>query len=130
AEAGSANACVSILSDYFPARQRPLAVSLFYLGGPAGALAGAYAIGLIVAAHGWRAALVVAMVPGILLALALVLGVREPRRGAKELSEEAPAGAAFRDVFALLGREAGLKLVLLGVVVSSTVASATATWFT
>jgi predicted MFS family arabinose efflux permease len=131
AEAGSANTCVSILSDYFPARQRPLAVSLFYLGGPAGALAGAYAVGAIAAAHGWRTALFVAMVPGLVLALVLLAGVREPSRGAKETAVQgAPDDAAFRDVFALLRREAGLRLVLLGVVISSTVASATATWFT
>jgi len=131
-EAGSPNTSVSILSDYFPARSRPLAVSLFYLGGPAGALIGAYAIGAITAAHGWRTALFVAMVPGLILALVLLLALREPQRGARdEAAAEGEAGpASFRDVFGLLGRQPGLLLLILGAVISSTVASAPAAWFT
>jgi MFS family permease len=131
AEAGSANTSVSILSDYFAARTRPLAVSLFYLGGPVGALVGAYAIGAITATHGWRTALFVAMVPGLVLALVLLLALREPVRGAREGSDTRAVGpASFRDVIAFLGRQPGLWLLIAGVVISSTVASAPAAWFT
>jgi predicted MFS family arabinose efflux permease len=130
-EAGSPNTSVSILSDYFPARSRPLAVSLFYLGGPAGAQIGAYAIGAITATHGWRTALFVAMAPGLILALVLLLALREPQRGARdEVASDGQAAASFGDVFLLLRRQPGLWLLILGVVISSTVASAPAAWFT
>lgn len=88
-EAGAVPTGLSLISDSFPARRRGTAIGLFSAGaGIGGAVTGLLG-GAVVHAHGWRAGLLVSAVPGILLALLIMLTIREPRRGAME-----PPGAA------------------------------------
>jgi predicted MFS family arabinose efflux permease len=88
-EASCAPAATSLIADLVPRERRARALSVFMLGLPVG-LSLSYAVsGTVAEAWGWRAAFFVAGLPGIALA-ALVLLLREPRRGA---SEDA-AGAA------------------------------------
>src|SRR6202011_5575192 len=69
AEAGGAPTSFSLVSDYFPPRLRSTAVGFYYLGGAVGGLM-IFLVGSRVAAHyGWRPALLVAAVPGIVLAV-------------------------------------------------------------
>jgi predicted MFS family arabinose efflux permease len=82
-EAACAPAATSWIGDLFPAERRSRALALFMLGVPLGG-ALSYAIsGPVAQAWGWRAALVVAAVPAVLLIPAL-LGLPEPPRGASE----------------------------------------------
>lgn len=82
-EATCAPAASSIIGDYFTARARGRALSVFMLGLPIG-LALAYAIsGPVAKAYGWQTAFFVAAVPG-LLCLVAVAFVREPVRGAAD----------------------------------------------
>ena len=84
AESGGAPTSYSLMSDYFPPRQRSTAVGFYYLGGAVGGLM-CWLVGSRVAAHyGWRAALYVAAVPGITLAVLAFTTLREPKRGATE----------------------------------------------
>lgn len=80
-EASCAPAANSLLGDLFPANQRARAISIFMLGLPLG-LGASYAVsGLIMqATGGWRGALFVAAVPGVVLGL-LAFFLPEPLRG-------------------------------------------------
>ena len=82
-EAACAPAATSWIGDLFPAERRSRALAIFMLGVPIGG-ALSYAIsGPAAQAWGWRAALVVAALPAVLLIPAL-LSLDEPARGASE----------------------------------------------
>jgi predicted MFS family arabinose efflux permease len=91
-EAVCAPASTSLLADLFPAARRGRATSIFMLGLPVG-LGLSYAVsGTVAQAWGWRAAFLVAGVPGVLVAL-LCLTLPEPARGA---AEPGPVGSRRR----------------------------------
>jgi len=70
----------SWISDVFAATRRNTALTLFYVAIPFGSAIG-FTIGGWFAQHGdWRGAFIYAGLPGVLLALSLLL-LREPRRG-------------------------------------------------
>ncbi|NOT48549.1 MAG: MFS transporter [Acidobacteria bacterium] len=82
-EASCAPAATSLIGDLFPASRRAKALAVFMLGIPVG-LALSFAVsGTVAKQFGWRAAFLVAGIPGILCAIA-VLFIREPERGASE----------------------------------------------
>ena len=80
-EAGGTPACNSIIADYFPADRRSMAMTVFALGAPIGAWLGSDIAGYVSTAHGWRAAFFVLGVPGIILALIIMVTIKEPARG-------------------------------------------------
>ena len=80
-EAGGSPPSYSLISDYFKPEERGTALAIYSLGVPAGSMFGSALGGWIAAEHGWRMAFFVMGVPGILLALTVLLVVREPRRG-------------------------------------------------
>jgi predicted MFS family arabinose efflux permease len=94
-EAGGAPPSYSIISDYFPKKQRGTALAIFSLGVPLGQAA-ANAFGVSIASTiGWKYAFYGLGAMGVVAAVALIVLVREPKRGAKEAvdihMEEAPA---------------------------------------
>jgi MFS family permease len=83
-EASYGPATGSLLSDLYPTERRSRANALFMLGFPIGTLLAYLTAGRLTEAFdSWRAAFVVAAVPGILVG-ALLLRIREPRRGAAD----------------------------------------------
>ena len=91
-EAACAPAATSWIGDLFPAERRSRALAIFMLGVPIGGSL-SYAIsGPAAQAWGWRAALVVAALPAVLLIPAL-LSLAEPARGASDFK----AGLAPRE---------------------------------
>ena len=89
-EAVCAPAATSLLGDLFPASRRGKAMSIFMLGLPAGIALSYVASGRIAQVYGWRAAFLIAGVPGLLVA-ASALFLREPKRGAADETPEEPA---------------------------------------
>src|ERR1700722_1208903 len=91
----------SLLSDYFPVRQRGRVMAIFFCAIPVGSALGYVVGGLVDKHYGWRAAFFVAGVPGLLLA-ALCLLLRDPPRGMQDAdaAEAKPAtkssGATIR----------------------------------
>lgn len=81
-EAGGAPAALSIIADLFERGKRATAMSIFALGPPFATVISLSVGTWIVHAHGWRTALVAAGAPGVVLAVVLLLVVREPARGA------------------------------------------------
>lgn len=80
-EAGGTPACNSILADYFPADRRSMAMTVFALGAPIGAWLGSDLAGYVSTLYGWRAAFLVLGVPGVILALIIMVTIKEPARG-------------------------------------------------
>lgn len=90
-EASCAPAGQSLIGDLYPPRQRARAMGIFMAGLPLGLFFAYLLSGAIGESWGWRAAFLVACIPGLILAV-LALFIREPPRGAAETS--AVAGAA------------------------------------
>lgn len=80
-EAGGVSPSYSVLSDYFPPSKRAFAIGLFSVGAPLGLTAGSALGAFIADALNWRWAFVLVGLPGVLLALVLVVLVKEPKRG-------------------------------------------------
>lgn len=87
-EAANVPAAISMISDIYPPRKRPLAIAIFYVGGMVGLLACFGGGSWVAANYGWRAAFLMAGPPGFLLALLMAFFAREPER------EPMPARAA------------------------------------
>jgi sugar phosphate permease len=93
-EAAYVTIAPSLLSDYFPVRQRGRVMAIFFCAIPVGSALGYVVGGLVDKHYGWRMAFFVAGVPGLLLA-ALCLLLRDPPRGVQDA--EAAAGPEHAD---------------------------------
>ena len=83
-EAGGSPPSHSLIADYFPVSERATALGIYALGIPVGVLFGNLAGGWMAEFFGWRWALLLVGVPGILLAIVLKMTVKEPPRGHSE----------------------------------------------
>jgi MFS family permease len=107
-EAGGSPPSYSLISDYFPPAERGRALAIYSLGVPLGSMIGAFAGGRIAVAYGWRTAFYVMGVPGIILAVIVLLVAREPKRGRLDVFAEGatahppapPLGQAIASFFA------------------------------
>jgi MFS family permease len=81
-EAGGSPPSYSLISDYFPAKERGTGLALYSLGVPLGSMLGVLYGGHVAAAYNWRIAFYAVGLPGIVLAIIMLLIVREPKRGA------------------------------------------------
>ncbi len=124
AEAGGSPTAMSMISDLFPARLRSTALGIYYLGAGIGAAASAVIGGLVAMKYGWRAAFLVAGLPGIVLGLLVWFTLRDVRRGASEHSyadvAAPPAGAVFRF---MASQRAVLSLIVSVAMVSAGMAA-------
>ncbi|MFI4889659.1 MAG: MFS transporter [Steroidobacterales bacterium] len=96
-EAGGTPPSASLISDHFGWRRRALALSIYSVGASIGSMIGSSA-GYISDIWGWRSTFFVLGIPGILLAVVLVLTVREPPRGQLDANAAAAPGASFMTV--------------------------------
>jgi MFS family permease len=121
-EAGCSPPAHSLISDYYEPKRRASALSVYAFGIPLGAMLGAIFGGVIAQYLNWRAAFFIVGVPGVLVAVALKLIVKEPPRGHSDIEarpvlpedvtpEEAPAPPARS-----FGEEISHELRELGIV--------------
>ncbi len=89
-EAGTSPPSHSIIADLYPAEQRSTALAIYALGVNFGLMLGFFGGGWINEFYGWRAAFLVAGVPGILLAIIVQFVLKEPPRGLSD-AKHAPA---------------------------------------
>lgn len=87
-EAGGTPASMSLLSDYFPYDRRATALAILSMGMPLGTAIGFGFGGFLEGAVGWRNALLLASLPGIVLAIVIKLTLREPARGGADLTSD------------------------------------------
>jgi MFS transporter, Spinster family, sphingosine-1-phosphate transporter len=83
-EAGGTPPAQSLISDLFPSARRGTAMSVFNLGVPLGSFLGFMLGGALVDTMGWRKALIIAGIPGLILAPIVLRVIPEPIRGAAD----------------------------------------------
>lgn len=83
-EAGGVAPAYSMISDYFPPKERARALAIYSFGIPVGSAAGIAIGGALAHAIDWRVAFVVVGVAGIVVAPIFRIFVREPKRGAMD----------------------------------------------
>ena len=114
-EAGGTTPSYAIISDYFPPRERGRALALYSLGVPFGIAIGAALGGGVAAHYGWRAAFYAVGLPGLLIALLILVVIREPIRGAQDgpSAGHEIAPAQLRGVIAMFFRDPVLRWMAL-----------------
>jgi MFS family permease len=110
-EAAYVTIAPSLLSDFFPVRQRGRVMAIFFCAIPVGSALGYVVGGLVDKHYGWRAAFFVAGIPGLLLA-ALCLMLRDPPRGIQDEAAGVSAATA-RKPQSSISREALLTYARL-----------------
>ena len=119
-EAGYAPAGGALLAARFPDHRRATVLGGFYSAGPLGAVFGTALGGVVAAEWGWRWAVGILALPGLVLALA-VLRVRDRPAARPERSAVRPAAVALLRARSAAGAVTGAVLLLV-------VASALYTW--
>lgn len=100
-EAGCTPAAHSLISDSVAPEKRSSAIAFYGLGVPIGSLLGLIIGGIVNDLYGWRVALMLVGLPGLILALVVLFVMREPRH-----SRSAEATAAAAAIVPLSTREA------------------------
>jgi len=115
-EAGGVPPSYSIISDYFPSGRRGTALGLFNLGPGIGAALGIAFGASIAAAFNWRYAFILLGSAGIFASIAVLVFVREPRRGGLDRVAAHPAAIkpGFRQTFVMFFSRPSLLLAALG----------------
>ena len=126
-EAGGTPPSQSLISDYFPWRQRAFALSIYAVGASIGSMLGTSA-GYLSDLWGWRSAFLVLGLPGLILAGVLYGTVREPARGRLDVASTAQHRSGFKDMLAFTWHQPALKHALLGGALYSTWAFGSLWW--
>lgn len=115
-ESGCIPPAYSLISDSFSSVERPRALGIYLLGGPASFIVGYFFAGWLNQFYGWRVMFMIIGAPGLLMAALAATTMREPRLGygrrksiaassevppsAEHLSTPPTLWAAFRILFA------------------------------
>jgi predicted MFS family arabinose efflux permease len=94
-EAVQVPASYSMIGDYFAPTRRGGAIGVVTVGSVLGFSIGAFAAGLLNDRFGWHIAMMAVGLPGLVIALVVWLTVKEPRRGAQDGPQQAPAQASL-----------------------------------
>jgi len=110
-EAGSNAPVQSLICDYYPPERRSLPLALFGLGAAIGGIVGYGLVGLAADRLGWRHALMLSSLPGLLVAVLIRLCVVEPRASG-EAGSARPAVPLREVVVALLRKRAFVQVCI------------------
>jgi predicted MFS family arabinose efflux permease len=107
-EAGCTPPANSLIADYFPPRRRPAAIGYYAMGVTLGTLLANLVGGPVADWFGWRAAFLILGLPGVAVAVVLVMTTREPPRGFTDPPDlPRPTEVPLRDAWSeLLSRPA------------------------
>jgi MFS family permease len=83
-EAGLSPSAHSLISDYYEPKKRASALAVYSFGIPLGSMLGAVIGGQLLDHFTWRAAFMVVGLPGVAVAIAIKLLIKEPPRGHSE----------------------------------------------
>jgi len=123
-EAGSGPASQSILSDTFPPSQRTRAFAVLAFQAPVGAALGALAGGWGRELLGWRGALLLVGLPGLLFAVLVWRTLKEPTRGYYTPRVQQERTASLAETVRFLFSLPSLRHLVIGYTVWVTVAGA------
>lgn len=105
----------SLISDYFPRRQRATALAVFALGIPLGTMIAALAGGFVAGALDWRWAFILLGMPGVLAAIILIVTVNEPPRE----SDNTDTPSFLATILHLFGKKIFVHTLIGGVLFST-----------
>src|SRR6188768_9414 len=91
-EAGGSPPAHAMISDYFPPQKRSTALSIYSTGIYFGILIGFLMGGYLNQHLGWRTAFFVVGIPGIIFSILFYVFVKEPRRGATDVTATSTIG--------------------------------------
>lgn len=131
AEAGGSPTGISLISDYFRPSERASAVGYWYMSAGIGTFVAFLVGGVIAQNYGWRAVFIAFGLPGLVIALVLLLTVREPVRGAMDerLPEAPPASAlSFGARARLIAGTPGLVHIMAALVIIAIASSGISAW--
>jgi MFS family permease len=100
-EAGGSPPSHSILSDYYPAKERGRAMAIYSTGVYLGILIGFIVGGWVNEHYGWRIAFFAVGLPGLLIALIVKFTLREPIRGMSD-GIEIKTSVTFKETLSIL----------------------------
>jgi MFS family permease len=123
-EAGGTAPSYALISAKFPPERRGSALGLFHVASPVSAFIGVALSAWVAASFGWRAALIVVSVPGLLMAAVLFLLVREPPRTIAEEGSVPSMATSFADFL----RHPVLRLCFIFAGVTSCTSHALISW--
>ncbi len=128
-EAGCSPPAHSMISDYYPPEKRATAMGIFTVGISAGIMIAYLSGGWIAENLGWRQALLIVGLPGLVLALIVRLTVTEPVRGLSEGREDSDARYGIIEVGRFLFDRKSFVHMSLGAALSSFTAYAVLSFF-
>ena len=123
-------ASMTTISDYYGPNERARTMGTYLLGLPLGSLVGLPIGGWVAQHYGWRAALMLVGLPGLIVALIVRLTVREPPRGLSEgkaIKVTAPIPVA--QVFRIVTRKKTVVHLLAAASLSSFSTVGGSAWF-
>lgn len=111
-EAGGTPGANTILSDYFPAFRRPMALTIFSLGAPLGAWLSYQFAGQVAAQYGWRTVFWVLGAPGFVVGLLIWLTIKEPDRGQLDATPDAEVPSLGETIRFLWSQRSAVHLMV------------------
>jgi predicted MFS family arabinose efflux permease len=127
-EAGGSPTSLSLISDFFPPNKRSTAVGCFFLSNAVGATASIFIGGFITAKYGWRTAMLVAGVPGLILAIIFFATVREPKRGGTDPATKVGKPASLGQVMRFFVANPAMLHLMMGTAILTAAIATIGAW--
>ncbi|GAB2601018.1 MFS transporter [Ramlibacter solisilvae] len=112
-EAGAIPPSQSLIADYFPKEKRGLALAVLTSSATVGYLVAFMGGAILAATHGWRVALIVVGLPGLVLAVVAHFVLDEPRK--RKAVQVRAEPQEYKEAFRELLRKRSVVWVLVGV---------------
>ncbi|GGD94157.1 MFS transporter [Tsuneonella deserti] len=129
-EAGCTPAAHSLISDIVPKERRASALGFYALGIPIGSVLGMIIGGLLVDALGWRHAFMIVGLPGVLMALVVLVFLKEPRHHMHSRGTVPPPSIDSRQAFKAIFGSRAMVLLLTAASFAAFLSYGKATWAT
>lgn len=117
-EAGTGPSINSVIADLYPPQKRAAALSFYTAGLNVGLLFAFFGGGWLAEHYGWRVTFLAAGIPGLLLAVLLILTVKEPKRGVVERLPDTNAPSLVA-TFGYLWRQRSFRWFSVGTAMSA-----------
>jgi MFS family permease len=127
-EAGSNAPVQSLICEYYAPERRSLPLALFGLGAAVGGIVGYGLVGFAADRIGWRHALMLSSLPGLLVAVMVRLWVIEPRARAFGAVPAAASKPPVREVIAALLRKRSFVQVCIAFAIWGLASTGTGPW--
>lgn len=126
-EAGFTPPAHAMIAASYPEEKRGSALSFFSAGANVGLFLSFLVGGIIASLYGWRAAFLIAGLPGLVLATIIFVLLKEPLKDIATSNADTTTGS-FRNVFKTLLSQKGTRHAMIGAILTSMVGFGALTW--